>query len=681
MMTRPPMVFRDPVIGGGSYTPPDAHTFIALYGDSAIANLPRNLDINGTRGTLVLAYEGRSAGASTWTAEAGPLLTLSGSGSDPTTGRATPLTLDTDKSVLFNTGKTYDALSDTVTGDIGTDDFVFEAVYRQPVGGSLAGRYRKRSGTGSGFLGLPGWNWRTEPGGQSIFSFAGGATVLTLTMSTVVGTWNHNIWFCDRDEASTNGMIGYMNGVLSAQINPSTSAGAITAVGQPVIMGQESSSEIAWFAMWKAPAWFAGGATNATQWAAVAKERHARVTGMYPQRALGASTPLSMTRTTNGYLDRLVGDPDDGIRQLFFVAGHWIRLCHRPENAGGSARKGALIEQQRTNVMLQSQTFDNATWTKLASAVTANTTVALDNTTTADALVADATLAQHGVSQVVTLVSATYTLSVWAKQGNQSFIILEDATIANGRVWFDIATGLVGTKEAGIVEALIIPYGNGWFRCSGSFVAAAAAHTLRISAASADNVATFTGDAATTSTTLWGAQLEVNETASSYIPTTTASVTRGLDTLQYTMNDGNFTANTQGTFSASTLHGTNRNITATAMIANISAAQNSVVDSIRIESTAADLPRTVGNVASVAQFDITGTTDVADGEIHDLRTSYEANDARLFVDGAQEGATDTTVSLLAAAPAVMTVGMFNSGQTTDQTISQILLRKVSDAPR
>src|SRR5690606_5381998 len=49
--------------------------------------------------------------------------------------------------------------------------------------------------------------------------------------------------------------------------------------------------------------------------------------------------------------------------------------------------RGLLVEEQRTNLLLRSQEFDNASWSKVSSSVSANAAVAPDGTLTADKII------------------------------------------------------------------------------------------------------------------------------------------------------------------------------------------------------------------------------------------------------------------------------------------------------
>jgi hypothetical protein len=87
----------------------------------------------------------------------------------------------------------------------------------------------------------------------------------------------------------------------------------------------------------------------------------------------------------------------------------------------------------------------------------------------------------------------------------------------------------VGTVGSGATNATITNFGNGWYRCSFTFTALAAASTSYIQLATADNGASsYTGDG-TSGIFVWGAQTEVGPFVSSYIPTVASQVTRTSD--------------------------------------------------------------------------------------------------------------------------------------------------------
>jgi hypothetical protein len=183
-----------------------------------------------------------------------------------------------------------------------------------------------------------------------------------------------------------------------------------------------------------------------------------------------------------------------------------------------------LVEYAPHNLLLRSQEFDNASWTKTNATITANAIAAPDGTITADKLVEAATTSVHSATQSVTLAAGlVYTYSVYAKAGERSFLIIQP-TGDSRFAYFNLSTGAVATISGSPLSTSIQSVGNGWYRCSISVTSpgAVAANCILYSAAT-DGNASYTGDG-TSGIYLWGAQLSVGPYALDYTPTTSAAV-------------------------------------------------------------------------------------------------------------------------------------------------------------
>jgi hypothetical protein len=201
------------------------------------------------------------------------------------------------------------------------------------------------------------------------------------------------------------------------------------------------------------------------------------------------------------------------------------------------AARGLLIEEQRTNLLTQSEEFNDAAWTKTNSSITANATTAPSGTVTADKLVeALDTNLVHQVDQTgVTVVSlATYTASVFVKADTRTRVrvafivggggVTADANLTAGTI--GAATAFSGgTAVASSIQAI----NNGWYRISVTGNGAAGTSgDVRIELLDASGNRQYNGDG-TSGLYIWGAQLEAGAFPTSYIPTTTTALTRSAD--------------------------------------------------------------------------------------------------------------------------------------------------------
>lgn len=103
-----------------------------------------------------------------------------------------------------------------------------------------------------------------------------------------------------------------------------------------------------------------------------------------------------------------------------------------------------------TNLLLQSQTLDNASWTKSLCTVTANAAVAPDGTTTVDRLTTSGSPANINQSITVSATTAR-TCSVFVPKTGGGFpyvyFNISDNVANAGLITMTVATGVVGTQQ------------------------------------------------------------------------------------------------------------------------------------------------------------------------------------------------------------------------------------------
>lgn len=204
------------------------------------------------------------------------------------------------------------------------------------------------------------------------------------------------------------------------------------------------------------------------------------------------------------------------------------------------ACRGVLLEEQRTNLFQRSADTTVAPWSTSGTLPTADQTAAPDGTTTADSLAETVANVQHYTLNTASVTSgSTYTASVFVKKGNGAtapdwiafgFI---SAGFGTARVAFNVQTGLFG-NTTGITSTSVAQFQNGWWRISVTATATATTGSGGLllnftqNANVAASVPAYAGQT-TSDVFIWGAQFEAGSFATSYIPTTSASVVRSAD--------------------------------------------------------------------------------------------------------------------------------------------------------
>jgi hypothetical protein len=336
-------------------------------------------------------------------------------------------------------------------------------------------------------------------------------------------------------------------------------------------------------------------------------------------RGVGACTPADVITFSGG----AGGTRVNGVGQI--VAASGLRYDHDPVTL---ACKGLLIEEQRTNVLVQSAGFNTASYTRFQSTVAADLAMAPDGSMSADKLVSNVGAAvEQNVKQAATYANGvTYTASVFAKAAELAMLtMVVSSTVAapGGSATYNLATG-AAQGAPGVVAATSTYVGNGWYRLTWTFTATA--DILTVNGYWIDlKEPNGTGGGVY----LWGAQLEAGSFATSYIPTTSAAVTRTADSAAI----GDVSWLTQGAGTLAAEFDSANPTSAQAVCLSDGTIQN------RIQLGANSGSQKLGFVATagVAQVNSFGAVAAA-GVAIKAAMAYADNDAKVSMDGVLIGA-------------------------------------------
>jgi hypothetical protein len=283
-----------------------------------------------------------------------------------------------------------------------------------------------------------------------------------------------------------------------------------------------------------------------------------------------------------------------------------------------------LVEPQRTNLLTYSSSFDNAAWNKeTGNSITSNTTISPSGIQDADTLTATNGNGMNCYQVTPSVLTGTHTYSAYVKSNGTNLIDFYVFAVgvgfgSRGQINFSAETFTV-TLGTGTIENA----GNGWYRITltNTYAAILSCGFLTDST---------TG---TRSVFVWGAQLEAGNYSTSYIPTTSASVTRNADVISKT-GISSLIGQTEGTLFVDTY------------IDNIEAKTLNVLSYLK--GTSVDKYIGISNTGGVSYVDYPAITisspsfGLTNGR-HKFAIAYKTNDFAFYIDGVQVGTASSGV--------------------------------------
>jgi len=257
-----------------------------------------------------------------------------------------------------------------------------------------------------------------------------------------------------------------------------------------------------------------------------------------------------------------------------------------------------LLEPQRTNFVLRSEEFDSATWTKSLTTVVANAEISPDGTQDAETMTVSTSASF--VEQTVALTAGTYTFSVYVK-------VISQTTAGQMRLQAVVD---------GVGLSVNFTPTTQWQRFTSTYTAGATLTNVRVRGQ------TFVGTVA-----VWGAQLETGAYPTTYIPTTTAAVTRIADVANKT-GVSSLIGQTEGTIYLEILNNGNNSIEVPIVINN----NLNQLELQLVRSSAYQYRLSLYN-AGVFVTDIM-STPVAPFGLNKLAIGYKSGDYALSLNGA-----------------------------------------------
>jgi hypothetical protein len=268
-------------------------------------------------------------------------------------------------------------------------------------------------------------------------------------------------------------------------------------------------------------------------------------TSFFRKAMLGDTATLNLDFTTGTVPTAVTFTrADSTARATYIDASGYVKTVAAAGDArfdydpGTLAPRGLLIESQAVNYMLESKTLVGYSNSSMASVTTGSETDPEGTANAARQVYASSGGTYHGYYRNTTAgTNTTITVSIWAKARDYTYLFLSEFGSGTAAVRFNLSSGAISNNlGAGYVSAKATSFPNGWWRCE--MVVNVTASTgynwmfsgVPVGATLNQYGAQYTGTGnAADGIYCYGFQVQGGSGASSYIPTTTAALTRLAD--------------------------------------------------------------------------------------------------------------------------------------------------------
>jgi len=338
----------------------------------------------------------------------------------------------------------------------------------------------------------------------------------------------------------------------------------------------------------------------------------------------GKTLSLTFTRATSAYRSNSIG-------LLESVSSGILR--HDYDSVTGEY-KGWIAEESRTNELLYSESANNAS-TIGNITISSNSTKSPGGTNTADTMTdsIDASPSYHYISHGYSQSGGTTTrcFSSFVKAGPHDKIRLTVGGNSSGQYHLDVnltSATVAATSSGGgaVVASGIYPVGDGWYRAwiAGTLTAGDTAAEARVVITNTAGNTTYQG-AGALSVYIWGRVYETGTFPTSYIQTTTSSVTRNTDVLSISTSS----------FGFNPLEGT------LLFIGDIPDASNRTILALGTTATTETIEMNIGGgiiqmsvkVSNVSQASISSGSSPSINTKFSAAIAYKVNDFAICVNG------------------------------------------------